>query len=90
MDLEVVLCGTEDDSSLDILEILEKLVCNCEFLLSERESDDALELAVFPFNRLDERVEIFEWIEAAFEAADDAFEERDDDLVLLISFRQVR
>ena len=90
MDLEVVLCGTEDDSSLDILEILEKLVCNCEFLLSERESDDAPELAVFPFNRLDERVEIFDWIEAAFEAADDAFEERDDDLVLLISFRQVR
>lgn len=75
---------------MDILEILEKLVCNCEFLLSERESDDALEFAGFPFNRLDERVEIFEWIEEAFEGADDAFDDRDDDLVLFISFRQNR
>ena len=47
--LEVVLCVTGTDSSFEILEIFENLVCEFDFLLPERESDKALEFDLIEF-----------------------------------------
>lgn len=65
--LELVLYVTGADSSGTRFE---NLVCDLEFLLPERESDEALEFDLivfllslalgFPFSRFDDRVEIFE------------------------------
>ena len=86
--LEVVLWITGTDSSFEIFEIFENFVCEFNFLLPERESDEATELDLIEFCRFDERVESFEELEWGFEDFDEEFEafeeEFEVDLVLLI------
>jgi len=47
--LEVVLCVTGTDSSFEIFELFENFVCEFNFLLPERESDEATEFDLIEF-----------------------------------------
>lgn len=47
--LEVVLCVTGTDSSPEIFEIFENFVCDLDFLVPEKESDEATEFDLIEF-----------------------------------------